>query len=45
MEDTGLTVQSNVWWSTSMRTLWASYDIIFGAARGVIASGVTLVMA
>jgi hypothetical protein len=30
----GLTVQINTWFSRSSRTLWASYDVMFGAAAG-----------
>lgn len=30
----GLTVQVNVWFSTKSRSLWSSYDVLFGAARG-----------
>lgn len=45
MTDTGLTAQFNLWYSTKSRAVWGSYDIIFGAARGVITSGCTLVTA
>lgn len=30
----GLTVQINVWGSLNSRTVWASYDVFFGAAAG-----------
>lgn len=30
----GLTVQYNAWFSKASRTIWASYDIMFGAAVG-----------
>jgi hypothetical protein len=32
--DLGLTVQMNMWTSPSTRALWASYDVMFGAAKG-----------
>lgn len=32
--DLGLTVQMNMWSSRSARALWASYDVMFGAAKG-----------
>jgi hypothetical protein len=32
--DLGLTVQMNMWVSRSSRALWASYDVMFGAAKG-----------
>ena len=32
--DLGLTVQLNLWTSRSSRALWASYDVMFGAAKG-----------
>jgi len=31
--DLGLTVQMNLWTSRATRTLWASYDVMFGAAK------------
>jgi hypothetical protein len=39
---TGLTVQFNMWCSTATRTVWGSYDIMFGAALGVPCKGVLL---
>jgi len=39
---TGLTVQFNLWCSSATRALWGSYDIIFGAALGVICKGVLI---
>jgi len=32
--DLGLTVQMNMWVSRATRALWASYDVMFGAAMG-----------
>lgn len=32
--DLGLTVQMNMWTSRATRALWASYDVMFGAAKG-----------
>lgn len=32
--DLGLVVQMNVWASAGSRALWASYDVMFGAAKG-----------
>lgn len=32
--DLGLTVQMNMWVSRATRALWASYDVMFGAAKG-----------
>lgn len=34
LEGVGLSVQMNVWVSKASRALWASYDIMFGAAFG-----------
>jgi len=42
LPDMGLSIQQNIWWSTKTRSLWASYDAIFGAAIGNPASGVLL---
>jgi len=42
LPDTGLSIQQNLWWSNKTRSLWASYDSIFGAAIGNPASGVLL---
>jgi len=39
---TGITVQFNLWCSAQSRTLWGSYDIVFGAALGVICKGVLI---
>ena len=30
----GLSVQLNVWGSASSRAVWASYDVMYGAAYG-----------
>lgn len=30
-----LPVQINMWWSSATRTIWCSYDIMFGAAPGL----------
>jgi hypothetical protein len=38
-----LTVQSNVWLSTKTRTLWGSYDIMFGCAVGDATAGVLVI--
>lgn len=32
--DLGLTVQMNMWVSRATRAVWASYDVMFGAAKG-----------
>lgn len=32
--DLGLTVQMSMWSSRATRSLWASYDVMFGAAKG-----------
>lgn len=32
--DLGLSVQYNLWTSSATRSLWASYDVMFGAAKG-----------
>jgi hypothetical protein len=32
--DLGLSVQMNMWVSRQSRSLWASYDVMFGAAKG-----------
>ncbi len=34
LEQVGITVQSFVWFSRASRSLWASYDVCFGAAVG-----------
>jgi len=38
----GLTVQFNMWCSSKTRSVWGSYDIMFGAALGVPCKGVLL---
>lgn len=30
----GLSIQSNIWGSTASRATWASFDLLFGAAKG-----------
>jgi hypothetical protein len=30
----GLSIQSNIWGSTTSRATWASFDLLFGAAKG-----------
>lgn len=38
----GLSVQVNTWYSRSTRTIWASYDVMFGAAAGDASTTLTL---
>jgi hypothetical protein len=45
LDTLGLTIQFNMWWSNKTRSVWGSFDVIFGAARGLITHGVTLVTA
>ena len=40
LEALGLAVQMNVWVSTKTRALWASYDVMFGAAVGQATAGI-----
>lgn len=39
----GIAVQLNLWQSTATRSLWASYDVMFGAAAGDLASAKLIV--
>jgi ATP-dependent Clp endopeptidase proteolytic subunit ClpP len=41
----GLSVQVCTWWSRSTRTMWASYDVMFGAAAGDTTQAENLVTA
>lgn len=41
----GLTVRISVWYSRSSRTIWASFDVMFGAAAGDTTQGKGLVSA
>lgn len=41
----GLTIQLAVWYSRVTRTIWASYDVMFGAAAGETGQGKGLVSA
>lgn len=41
----GLQVQLNLWTSTASRSLWASYDVMFGAAAGDLAAAKLVVAA
>jgi hypothetical protein len=38
----GLSVQINVWFARATRTIWASYDVMFGAAAGDASTTLTL---
>lgn len=38
----GMSVQINVWYSRATRTIWASYDAMFGAAAGDASTTLTL---
>jgi hypothetical protein len=38
----GLTVQFNLWCSSATRSLWGSYDIVFGAGLGAACAGVLI---
>jgi hypothetical protein len=38
----GLSVQINTWYSRATRTIWASYDVMFGAAAGDASTTLTL---
>ena len=38
----GISVAFHLWCSTATRTLWGSYDVIFGAAMGVPCAGVLI---
>lgn len=38
----GLSVQVNMWYSRATRTIWASYDVMFGAAAGDASTTLTL---
>ena len=38
----GLSVQVNMWYSRATRTIWASYDCMFGAAAGDASTTLTL---
>lgn len=40
IEGLGLPVQYSVWVSRATKTVWASFDVMFGAALGVSAAGV-----
>ena len=37
--DVGLSIQTNLWGSAASRNVWASYDILFGAAVGDASAG------
>jgi hypothetical protein len=38
----GMSVQVNMWYSRPTRTIWASYDVMFGAAAGDASTNLTL---
>ena len=42
MPSIGLSVQVNTWYSRATRTIWASYDVMFGAAAGDASTTLTL---
>lgn len=45
LADLGLTIQTCTWYARQSRTIWASYDIMFGAAAGDTTAGECLVTA